>query len=128
MPCRRHRAARIARRSLTRCARPWPRSQSFIRDMPLVELSRIASTRYSEDFRTGRTLFARGALLAAELDDHIRQASGGKTRFRDAARYLMKWSADNRRGFRIDELPEIFQQATGVDSREVWNRWLTPAR
>ena len=101
---------------------------SFIRDMPLVELSRIASTRYSEDFRTGRTLFARGALLAAELDDHIRQASGGKTRFRDAARYLMKWSADNRRGFRIDELPKIFQQATGVDSREVWNRWLTPAR
>src|SRR5262249_33976416 len=35
---------------------------AFIREMPLVPLSRIASTRYSEDFRTGKTLFARGAL------------------------------------------------------------------
>ncbi len=100
----------------------------FIRDMPLVELSRIASTRYSEDFRTGRTLFARGALLAAELDEHIRQASGGKKRFRDAVVYLMKWSEENRRGFRIDELPGIFQHATGVDSREIWERWLVSRR
>lgn len=100
----------------------------FIRDMPLVELSRIASTRYSEDFRTGRTLFARGALLAVELDEHIRQASGGKKRFRDAVVYLMKWSEENRRGFRIDELPGIFQHATGVDSREIWERWLMSRR
>jgi predicted metalloprotease with PDZ domain len=100
----------------------------FIRDMPLVELSRIASTRYSEDFRTGRTLFARGALLAAELDAHIREASGGKKRFRDAVMYLMKWSEENRRGFRVDELPGIFQHATGVDSREIWERWLVSRR
>jgi predicted metalloprotease with PDZ domain len=99
----------------------------FIRDMPLVDLSRIASTRYSEDFRTGRTLFAKGALLAAELDQHIRQASGGRKRFRDAAIYLMKWSEEHKRGFRVDELPGIFQEATGVDSRTVWKRWL-PAR
>ena len=77
----------------------------FIREMPLVELSRIASTRYSEDFRTGKTLFARGALLAAELDEKIRSSSGGRKRFRDAARYLMEWSARNRRGFRVEELP-----------------------
>ena len=50
---------------------------AFIREMPLVPLSRIGSTRYSEDFRTGRTLFSRGALLAAELDegDPRRQAA-----------------------------------------------------
>jgi predicted metalloprotease with PDZ domain len=100
----------------------------FIRDMPLVDLSRIASTRYSEDFRTGRTLFAKGALLAAELDQHIREASGGRKRFRDAAIYLMKWSEEHKRGFRVDELPAIFQQATGVDSRSVWDRWLPPRR
>ena len=101
---------------------------AFIRDMPLVDLSRIASTRYSEDFRTGRTLFARGALLATELDEHIRQASSGRKRFRDAAIYLMKWSDEHKRGFRVDELPTIFQEATGVDSKAVWDRWLPRRR
>ena len=95
---------------------------SFIREMPLVPLSRIASTRYSEDFRTGKTLFARGALLAAELEARIRAASGDRKRFRDAARYLMDWSARNRRGFRIDELPGLFREATGVETREIWER------
>jgi predicted metalloprotease with PDZ domain len=94
----------------------------FIREMPLVELSRVASTRYSEDFRTGKTLFARGALLAAELDLKIRSSSGGRKRFRDAARYLMDWSARNRRGFRVDELPGLFREATGVETREIWQR------
>jgi predicted metalloprotease with PDZ domain len=95
----------------------------FIREMPLVALSRIASTRYSEDFRTGKTLFARGALLAAELDERIRSASGGRKRFRDFARYLMDWSARNRRGFRVEELPVLFRAATAVETREIWERW-----
>jgi predicted metalloprotease with PDZ domain len=97
---------------------------AFIREMPLVPLSRIASTRYSEDFRTGRTLFARGALLAAALDERIRTASGGRKRFRDAARSLMDWSRVNRRGFRVDELPGLFLEATGVETKDVWERWL----
>jgi len=98
----------------------------FIREMPLVPLSRIASTRYSEDFRTGMTLFARGALLAAELDERIRSASSGRKRFRDAARHLMEWSSRNRRGFRVDELPGLFREATGVDTSEIWKRSLVP--
>jgi predicted metalloprotease with PDZ domain len=97
---------------------------AFIREMPLVELSRVASTRYSEDFRTGRTLFARGALLAAELDQRIRERSGGRRRFRDAVRGLMGWSAERRRGFRTAELPGLFREATGVDTSDVWERWL----
>ena len=97
----------------------------FIREMPLVPLSRIASTRYSEDFRTGRTLFARGALLAAELDEQIRAASGGKKRLRDFFRQLMDWSAANRRGFRISELPGLVRDATGVETSEIWERWLS---
>lgn len=102
---------------------------AWIRDMPLVELSRIASTRYSEDFRTGRTLFARGALLAAALDERIRQRTAGQKRFRDAVRYLMVWSARHRRGFRIDELPGIFREATGAETSDLWERALaTPAR
>jgi predicted metalloprotease with PDZ domain len=97
---------------------------AFIREMPLVELSRVASTRYSEDFRTGRTLFARGALLAADLDERIRAASGGRKRLRDFLRHLMEWSATNRRGFRVDELPALVHAATGVQTAEVWERWL----
>jgi len=97
---------------------------AFIREMPLVELSRIASTRYSEDFRTGRTLFARGALLAAELDERIRAASGGRKRFRDFFRHLMEWSAANRRGFRVSELPGLVREATAVDTRAVWQAYL----
>jgi predicted metalloprotease with PDZ domain len=96
---------------------------AVIREMPLVPLSRIASTRYAEDFRTGRTLFARGALLAAELDARIRAASGGRKRFRDAARFLVEWSAQNRRGFRVEELPSIVEQGTGVQTLEAWRHF-----
>lgn len=96
----------------------------FLREMPLVELSRIASTRYSEDFRTGRTLFSRGALLAAALDERIREKSGGTKRLRDALRHLLDWSARSGRGFRVEELPALFREATGVDTQDVWGRWL----
>ena len=96
----------------------------FIRRMPLVELSRVASTRYSQDFRTGRNVFSRGALMAAEMDAAIRAASGGRKRLRDALRHLMAWSYEHRRPFAIDELPRIFEQATGVDTRPILERWL----
>ncbi len=29
----------------------------------------------------------------------------------------MDWSAANRRGFRVEELPGIFREATGVETR-----------
>jgi predicted metalloprotease with PDZ domain len=97
---------------------------AFIREMPLVALSRIASTRYSEDFRTGRTLFSRGALLAAELDEAIRAGSGGRKRLRDFFRHLMAWSATKGRGFRIAELPGLVREATGVETLAIWQRFL----
>jgi predicted metalloprotease with PDZ domain len=96
----------------------------FLREMPLVELSRIASSRYSEDFRTGRTLFSRGALLAASLDDRIRERSGGTKRLRDALRHLVEWSARSGRGFRVEELPKHFREATDIETADVWARWL----
>jgi predicted metalloprotease with PDZ domain len=99
---------------------------AFIRKMSLVELSRVASTRYSEDFRTGRNVFSRGGLMAAEMDDHIRQKSGGEKSLRDALRHLVAWSERSRRPFRIEELPVLFSMGTGVDTREILNRWLKP--
>jgi predicted metalloprotease with PDZ domain len=101
---------------------------AFLRKMPLVEVSRIASTRYGEDWRTGRTNFSRGGLMAAEMDARIREQSNGAKRLRDAFRYLVAWSAREKRGFRIDELPEIFKQATQVDTRDVLEKWLAPMK
>jgi predicted metalloprotease with PDZ domain len=99
---------------------------AFLRAMPLVDLSRVASTRYSEDFRTGRTVFSRGGLMAAAIDDRIRQESRGAHRLRDALRHLVAWSRKNERAFTIEELPGIFEEATGVDTRETFEEWLKP--
>ncbi len=99
---------------------------AFLLRMPLVELSRVASTRYSEDFRTGRTVFSRGGLMAAAIDERIRKESGGARRLRDALRSLVSWSRTNERAFAIEELPAIFEEATGVDTRCVFDEWLKP--
>ena len=99
---------------------------AFLRAMPLVDLSRVASTRYSEDFRTGRLVFSRGGLMAAELDDHIRKESRDTRRLRDALRHLVAWSRKNDRPFAVEELPGIFEEATGVDTRAIFERWLKP--
>lgn len=97
---------------------------AFLTRMPLVDLSRLASLLYSEDFRTGRTVFSRGGLMAQEMDQRIRARSGGTKRLRDALRGLVAWSAREQRAFRIDELPTRFKEATGVDTRDVMERHL----
>lgn len=96
----------------------------FLKRMPLVQLSRTASTFYSEDFRTGRTVFARGGLMAYEMDERMRSSTGGRGRLRDALRALVAWSAAEKRAFSIEQLPEIFKTATGVDTRDIMERWL----
>ena len=99
---------------------------AFLRRLPLVELSRVASTRYAEDFRTGRLVFSRGGLMAAAIDDRIRRASGGTRSLRDALRFLVTWSARERRGFAIDEFAGLVREATGVEVGAVVAEWLKP--
>jgi predicted metalloprotease with PDZ domain len=96
----------------------------FLKSMPLVELSRVASTVYSEDFRTGRTVFSRGGLMAYEMDESIRASTNGARRLRDALRSLVAWSAREKRPFRIDELPGILKTETGVDTTAIMQKWL----
>jgi predicted metalloprotease with PDZ domain len=98
----------------------------FIKRLSLIDLSRLASTRYSEDFRIGRSTFSRGGIMAVEMDERIRKASAGQKRLRDALRYLVAWSARTGRAFRTEELPAIFLQATGVDTHSILERWLPP--
>jgi predicted metalloprotease with PDZ domain len=96
----------------------------FLKRMPLVELSRVASTRYAEDFRTGRLVFSRGGLMAAALDDRIRAETKGAKSLRDALRFLVAWSAQEHRGFKVEELAGLIERATGVDTRGVVDEWL----
>lgn len=100
----------------------------FLLEMPLVQLSYVGSYAYSEDFRVGRTLFSRGALMAHEMDARMRERTRGARRMRDALRSLVAWSARNKRAFRIEELPVIFREATGVDTRDILEKWLGPVR
>jgi predicted metalloprotease with PDZ domain len=99
---------------------------AFLKRLPLVELSRVASTRYAEDFRTGRLVFSRGGLMAAALDERIHAETKGAKSLRDAFRFLVDWTAHERRAFRQDELPTLIQQATGVDTRAVIEEWMGP--
>jgi predicted metalloprotease with PDZ domain len=99
---------------------------AFLKQMPLVELSYLASTQYSEDFRIGRTVFSRGGLMAYEMDRRIREQTKGAKRLRDALRHLVAWSAKNQRAFKIEELPLIFKEATGVETRDILEKWLAP--
>ena len=96
----------------------------FIRRMPTVILSREASFLYSQDFRTGMDTFARGALMAAELDERIRLRSQGKRSLRDALRAIVLYVQREQRPFKIDELAPVFQQATRVDVSDILQHWL----
>jgi predicted metalloprotease with PDZ domain len=100
----------------------------FIRSMPLLELSRVASVMYSGDFRTGRTLFSKGALMAAEMDQRIRERTNGRKRLRDSLRALVKWGEKSGRPFRTEELSGLIAMPVGVNEREIreiLERWLS---
>ena len=98
----------------------------FLRHMSLAELSREGSFLYADDFRTGMNLFSRGALMAAEMDDAIRAQTNGQKSLRDALRHLIAWTSKHHRAFRVEELPQIFREATGVDTSVILNRHLQP--
>lgn len=101
-------------------------SPPFIRRMSTIELSRVASTRYGQDFRTGKASFSRGGLMAAEMDAHIRKKSHGKKSLRDALRYLVDWSRREQRPLTLEELPKLLTKGSGVGVREIHEHWMRP--
>jgi predicted metalloprotease with PDZ domain len=101
-------------------------SPPAIRQMTLQELSRIASTQYAEDFRLGTAVFSRGALMAAEINNYLRQQTGGKASMRTVYRYLYEWSRRNRRPFTLQEFPGLLKSATGIDLTAIYNKWQLP--
>ena len=66
--------------------------------------------------------------MAAEMDARIREQTQSKKGMREAYRYLMEWSAREKRALRIEELPAIFKEATGVETRDILEKWLAPVK
>jgi len=71
-------AARYRKEKLDRLRRITVEAPDFLQRMRLDELSREGSFLYADDFRVGMNLFARGALMAAEMDDRIRSQTQGR--------------------------------------------------
>ena len=99
---------------------------AFISEKNLQELSVLGSTQYSLDFRIGKNLFARGALFAHQLDQHLLTQSAGKKSLVDVINYLISYTEKNPRGYTYDQLPALFKTATGVDCQALWVQWQAP--
>ena len=100
----------------------------FIKEKTLRELSQLGSTQYGLDFRIGRNLFSRGALLAHDLDMEIQRQTRGKKSFKDAALGLLKWTEANNRAFKYEEIEPIMSKATGVNLSIIWMKWQLPIK
>ena len=97
-----------------------------IRQLSLAQLSQVASTQYAEDFRLGRAVFSRGALMAAEINDYVKMKTGGKASMRTIYRYLYEWSRRSQRAFTPEEFPGLLKSATGVDVSAIYEKWQAP--
>jgi predicted metalloprotease with PDZ domain len=96
----------------------------FMQRMSMEVLSREASFMYSDDFRTGRNIFSRGALMAAEMDDAIQTSTKGAKRLRDALRAIVARTVSTGRPFTTAEFPGLVRAATGVDVRRIFEKWM----
>ena len=114
-------------------AAPLPRQRrrprrAFLTRLPLVELSRVASTRYAEDFRTGRLVFSRGGLMAAAIDDRIQARD--ERRQEPARRAALSGGVDRARTARLRHRGTArahSAQATGVETSAARRRVAPPA-
>ncbi|MCV6631422.1 MAG: hypothetical protein OIF50_16335 [Flavobacteriaceae bacterium] len=95
----------------------------FIRELSLKELSLLGSTQYSNDFRIGRNLFAKGALFAAELDAYLQAQSDGKQNLQTLILQMMEWTKTHPNGFGNDQFPALVQLLTGYDISAIWVRY-----
>jgi predicted metalloprotease with PDZ domain len=98
----------------------------FIQAMPLLVLSREASFMYERDFRIGQNVFARGALMAAEIDDRIRKQTKGEKSLRNALLYLLQRNQASPEPFNTDELLKMLSDSSGVDLHDIFDRWMSP--
>ena len=94
--------------------------------MPLEQLSQIASTMYGTDFRLGRAIYSRGALMAIDMNNYLKEKSGGQKTMKDVFRYLYQWTKKNQRAFTMEEFPLLINEACHIDLSGIYNKWKMP--
>ena len=99
---------------------------TYINKKSLRELSLLGSSQYGADFRIGMNLFARGALLAHELEMKIIKQSEGKKSFKDIALALMEFTEKKHRAFEYEEIEQIMTKAVEIDISDIWTKWQEP--
>ncbi|MFI5187152.1 MAG: hypothetical protein ACHQF0_10530 [Chitinophagales bacterium] len=95
----------------------------LIKKMSLQELSQEASLMYATDFRLGMAVFSRGAMMAIEMDNYLKEKSNGKKSMKDVLRYLYHWSKENERAFTMEEFPLLINKASGIDLTAIYSKW-----
>jgi len=101
-------------------------TSSIIKKMSLQQLSQTASTMYGSDFRLGRAIYSRGALMAIEMNDYLKEKSGGTRSMKDVFRYLYNWSKENKRPFTMEEFPLLINKACNIDLGNIYKKWQLP--
>ncbi len=101
-------------------------TSAIIKKMSLQELSQSASTMYATDFRLGLAVYSRGALMAVEMNNYLKEKTGGKKSMKDVLRYLYNWSKENKRPFTMEELPVLINKACGIDLTAIYKKWQLP--
>jgi predicted metalloprotease with PDZ domain len=102
------------------------KTSTIIKKMSLQQLSQTASTLYGVDFRIGRGVYSRGALMAIEMNDYLKEQSNGKKSMKDVLRYMYEWSKKNKRAYTMEELPVLLNQACGLDLGAIYKKWQQP--
>lgn len=97
-----------------------------MRGRATAALSRTASHQYSVDFRISAAVFSRGGKMAGDIDERIRTRTGGRQSIRDVARGLLSWCATSNTPVTDTVIASIVRRTTGVDVRDVIDRWLAP--
>ena len=97
-----------------------------IKKMSLQQLSQIASTMYGNDFRLGRAVYSRGALMAIEMNNYLKEKTNGRKSMKDVLRYLYNWAKENKRSFTLEEFPILINKACGIDLNHIYQKWQLP--
>ncbi|TMI97197.1 MAG: hypothetical protein E6H06_02385 [Bacteroidetes bacterium] len=97
-----------------------------LKKLSLTQLSQAASTMYGTDFRIGRAVFSRGALMALEINNYLKDKTRGKKSMKDVYRYLYQWAKQNQRPFTMEEFPLLINKACRVNLSSIYKKWLLP--
>lgn len=103
-------------------------TSTVINKMSLQQLSQIASTMYGIDFRLGRAVYSRGAMMAIEMNEYLKKKSEGERSMKDVFRYLYEWAKKNQRPFTMEEFPTLLNNACGIDLSTIYKKWQQPIK